>query len=63
MVYSFWSSEFIEIKRKFIKVSFFERLKKSEKKEFIGDIFAEFQLSTSDNFRLSWVVNLVKKLL
>jgi hypothetical protein len=53
----------MEINRKFTKVSFLEKLKKMDKKEFIGEIWTEFQLSISANFRLSCVVNLLIKVL
>jgi hypothetical protein len=62
IVYSFWSRELIDIHLKFTKVSFFEKLKNIDKKEFIGDICTEFQLSISANFKFNCVVNLVKKL-
>jgi hypothetical protein len=38
MEYNFWSKAFIDIKRKLIKVSFFEKLKNIDKNEFTGDI-------------------------
>jgi hypothetical protein len=60
MVYSFWSSEFIEINLKFIKLSFLEKLKKTDKNECMGDMCTEFQLSISANFKFNCVVNLVK---
>lgn len=63
MEYNFWSNALIDIKRKLTNVSFLEKLKKRDKKEFIGDICTEFQLSISANFRFSCVVNLVKKVL
>jgi hypothetical protein len=42
----------------FTNVSFFEKLKKIDRKEFNGEIFTEFQLSISANFKFSCVVNL-----
>jgi hypothetical protein len=46
-----------------VNVSFFEKLKKIDKNEFIGEICTEFQLSISANFKFSCVVNLVKNVL
>jgi hypothetical protein len=63
IVYNFWSSAFIEKKRKLTKVSFFEKLKNIDRNELTGEICTEFQLSISANFKLSWVVNFVKKVL
>jgi hypothetical protein len=48
---------------KFMKVSFFEKLKKTDINELSGDMCTEFQLSMSASFKLSCVVNLVKKVL
>jgi hypothetical protein len=42
-------------------VSFLEKLKKIDKKELIGDIYTEFQLSISASFKFNCVVNFVKK--
>jgi hypothetical protein len=53
----------MDIKRKFIKVSFLVKLKNIDKNELTGEICTEFQLSISDNFNWSCVVNLVKKVL
>jgi hypothetical protein len=51
--YNFWSKAFIEINLRFINVSFLEKLKKTDMKEFSGDMCTEFQLSISASFRLS----------
>jgi hypothetical protein len=51
----------MDIQRKLIKVLFFEVLKNTDKNEFTGDIFTEFQLSTSANFKFNCTVNFVKK--
>jgi hypothetical protein len=53
----------MDIKRKFTKVSFFEKLKKIDKKEFRGDICTEFQLSISASFKFNLVVNFDRKVL
>jgi hypothetical protein len=59
-VYNFWSREFIDINLKFIKLSFLEKLKKTDKNECIGEICTEFQLSMSASFKFICVVNFVK---
>jgi hypothetical protein len=38
IVYSFWSKVFTDIKRKFTKVSFLEKLKNKDKNEFTGEM-------------------------
>jgi len=63
MVYSFWSRALTDMNLRLTNVSFFEKLKKIDKKEFIGDICTEFQLSISTNFRFNWVVNFDKNVL
>lgn len=51
----------METHLRFMKVSFFVKLKKIDKNELRGLICTEFQLSISDNFKFNFVVNLVKK--
>ena len=53
----------MEINRRLTNVSFLEKLKKTDKKELIGDTWTEFQLSTSANLSFNCVVNFVRKVL